>query len=117
SGRHAMVMDFGVAKAVNEAAGRHTQTSVGMALGTPSYMAPEQAAGDEVDHRADIYALGVMLYEMLAGRPPFARASAQQLIAAHITATADPLSKYRAGLPAALVELVTRCLEKKPADR
>ncbi|MFN2400226.1 MAG: protein kinase [Gemmatimonadaceae bacterium] len=117
SGRHAMVMDFGVAKAVNEATGHHTKTSVGIALGTPSYMAPEQAAGDHVDHRADIYALGVMAYEMLAGRPAFVGASAQQLLAAHITATADPLSKHRPGVPPALAELVRRCLEKKPADR
>ena len=117
SGRHAMMMDFGVAKALNEATGHHTQTSVGIALGTPSYMAPEQAAGDQVDHRADIYALGVMAYEMLAGRPPFVGASAQQLIAAHITATADPLSKHRPGVPSVLAELVRRCLEKERADR
>ncbi|HVT38391.1 MAG TPA: protein kinase [Gemmatimonadaceae bacterium] len=117
SGRHAMVMDFGVAKAVNEATGRHAQTSAGIALGTPSYMAPEQAAGDQVDHRADIYALGVIAYEILAGRPPFAGDSAQQLIMAHITAAPDPVSKHRPGVPPALAELVRRCLEKKPADR
>jgi len=117
SGRHAMVMDFGVAKAVNEATGHHTQTSTGIALGTPSYMAPEQAAGDQVDHRADIYALGIVAYEMFSGRPPFAGASNQQLIAAHITATADSLSKIRPGVPPAIAELVRRCLEKRPADR
>jgi len=117
SGRHAMVMDFGVAKAVNEASGQHSQTSTGIALGTPSYMAPEQAAGDQVDHRADIYALGVVAYEMLSGHPPFAGVSNQQLIAAHITATADLLSKHRPGVPPGIAELVRRCLEKRPADR
>ncbi len=72
SGRHAMVMDFGVAKAVSEATGREKLTTAGVALGTPSYMAPEQASADPTtDHRADIYALGAMAYELLAGRPPF----------------------------------------------
>jgi eukaryotic-like serine/threonine-protein kinase len=117
SGRRAMVMDFGIAKAVNEATGAHSQTSAGIALGTPAYMAPEQAAGDQVDHRADIYALGVVAYEMIAGRPPFVGHSAQQLIAAHIMATADSLSKHRSAVPPALDDLVRRCLAKKPAER
>jgi serine/threonine-protein kinase len=74
SGRHALVTDFGVAKAVSEATGRHSLTTAGIALGTPAYMAPEQAAADpHTDHRVDIYAFGVMAYEMLTGRPPLSR--------------------------------------------
>ena len=69
SGRHALVIDFGVAKAVSEATGRQQLTTAGVALGTPAYMAPEQAAGGpNIDHRVDIYAVGVMGYELLAGR-------------------------------------------------
>src|SRR5207253_742091 len=71
SGHHAMVTDFGVAKAISEATGRTSLTSMGVALGTPAYMAPEQATADpHVDHRADLYALGALGYEMLTGRPP-----------------------------------------------
>jgi serine/threonine-protein kinase len=82
SGSHAVVTDFGVAKAVSEAAGRQQITTAGVALGTPAYMAPEQAAASpHVDHRADIYAVGVMAYELLAGRPPFAGESPQAVLA------------------------------------
>ena len=117
SGRHALVMDFGVAKAVSEATGRQSLTTVGVALGTPTYMSPEQATADpHVDHRADIYALGVMAYELLTGRPPFTGNTPQQVIAAHVTQAADPVSRHRA-MPAPLADLVMRCLEKKPADR
>ena len=86
SGRHAVVTDFGVAKAVSEATGRHKLTTAGVALGTPAYMAPEQAAADEhIDHRADIYAVGAMGYELLAGRPPFTGMSPQRVLSAHVT--------------------------------
>nr|MDQ3081383.1 serine/threonine protein kinase [Gemmatimonadota bacterium] len=79
SGRHALVTDFGVAKAVSDAAGRSRVTTAGVALGTPAYMAPEQAVADpHVDHRADVYALGVVGYEMVAGEPPFTGATPQQ---------------------------------------
>ncbi len=72
SGRHALVTDFGVAKAVSEATGRQQLTTAGIAIGTPAYMAPEQASADpHLDHRVDIYALGAMGYELLVGRPPF----------------------------------------------
>src|SRR5690242_9849711 len=92
SGKHALVADFGVAKAVASSAGTATLTSLGMALGTPAYMAPEQAAGDpNVDHRADLYAVGVLGYEMLAGRPPFSGLSPQGLLSAQVTTTPDPL--------------------------
>ncbi|MBI4421652.1 MAG: serine/threonine protein kinase [Gemmatimonadetes bacterium] len=118
SGRHAMVMDFGVAKAVSEATGRQTLTTAGVALGTPVYMAPEQAAADpHVDHRADIYAVGVVTYELLAGRPPFTGPTAQAILAAHVTEPVEPVTKHRAQVPEPLTQLVMRCLEKKAADR
>jgi len=118
SGRHALVTDFGVAKAVSESTGSHTLTSLGLALGTPAYMAPEQASADpHVDHRADIYALGAMAYEMLAGHPPFTGMSAQAILASHITQTPATVSSHRPAVPAALNAIVMRCLEKRPADR
>jgi serine/threonine-protein kinase len=117
SGRHAVVTDFGVAKALSEATGEASLTSVGVALGTPSYMAPEQAAADpHVDHRADIYALGAMAYEMLTGRPPFS-GSPQMVLAAHVTQAPEPVTARRASVPPALATLIMRCLEKKAADR
>ncbi len=118
SGHHAVVTDFGVAKAVSASSGSSSLTSLGVALGTPAYMAPEQAAADpHVDHRADLYALGAMAYEMLCGRPPFSGMTPQQVLAAHVTLAPAPLSSQRASVPPALNALVMRCLEKKPADR
>jgi TolB-like protein/tRNA A-37 threonylcarbamoyl transferase component Bud32/Tfp pilus assembly protein PilF len=118
SGRHALVTDFGVAKAVSEATGRQDITTVGVALGTPAYMAPEQAAADpHIDQRADIYAVGVVAYEMLVGRPPFAGGTPQQILAAQVTETADPVTRHRATVPPPLADLVMRCLAKRPADR
>jgi serine/threonine-protein kinase len=118
SGRHALVMDFGIAKAVSEATGGGMVTTVGMALGTPAYMAPEQAAADPgVDHRADIYAVGATAYEMLTGRPPFTGRTQQELLAAQISKAPEPVGEIRSAVPPALAELVMRCLAKKPADR
>ena len=118
SGRHALVTDFGVAKAVSESTGRNTITTLGVAVGTPTYMSPEQAAADpHVDHRSDIYAVGVMAYELLAGRPPFTGATPQQVLAAHVTEAPDPLIKRRPGISPALNDAIMRCLEKRPADR
>jgi len=118
SGRHALVMDFGVAKAVSEASGSNLLTTAGVALGTPAYMAPEQAAADpHLDHRVDIYAVGVMAFELLAGRPPFVGGTPQQVLAAHVTETPDLVSKYRPGISPALEQAVMRCLAKRPADR
>ena len=118
SGRHALVADFGVAKAVSEATGRNAITTLGVAVGTPTYMSPEQAAADpHIDHRSDIYAVGVMAYELLAGRPPFTGATPQQVLAAHVTEAPDPVSKRRPGLSPALEAAVMRCLAKRPADR
>jgi tetratricopeptide (TPR) repeat protein len=118
---HAVVTDFGVAKALeggHAPAGDSTLTSLGMALGTPAYMAPEQAAADpHVDHRADIYSVGVLAYEMLAGQPPFSAATPQAMLAAQITQMPEALSVRRPACPATLAAVVMRCLEKRPADR
>ena len=118
SGRHAMVMDFGVAKAVTEASSGHQLTSAGVALGTPAYMAPEQATADpHMDGRVDIYAIGVMGYEMLTGGTPFPGLNPQQMLAAHVTRAPVPVGQQRDGLSPALEALVMRCLAKRPADR
>jgi serine/threonine protein kinase len=118
TGRHAMVTDFGVAKAVSDSSEIETLTSPGVALGTPAYMAPEQAAADpNVDHRADIYALGALAYEMLTGRPPFTGHTAQAVLVAHLTQSPDPVTTHRSTVPAALNAMILRCLEKWPADR
>jgi len=118
SGNSAVITDFGVAKAITDATASATLTSIGIALGTPAYMAPEQAAGDpSTDTRADIYALGVMAYEMLAGHAPFAGRSAHAVLAAHATETPAPIRTARPNTPPALASLVMQCLEKRPADR
>ncbi|HXV85850.1 MAG TPA: serine/threonine-protein kinase, partial [Gemmatimonadales bacterium] len=118
SGGHAVVTDFGVAKAVSASTGESSLTSLGVALGTPAYMAPEQAVADpHVDHRADIYALGALAYEMLTGRPPFTGANPQAVLAAHVTEAAEAVTRHRATVPPALNDVVMRCLAKKAADR
>lgn len=118
SGRHALVTDFGVAKAISEATGRRQLTTAGVALGTPPYMAPEQATADpHVDHRADIYALGVLAYEVLTGRTPFTGPTAQAMLAAQLTTRPEPLTKHREAVPLPLSAVVMKCLEIKPADR
>ena len=118
SGRHALVMDFGVAKALSAATGRHAITTAGIALGTPAYMAPEQAAADSgMDHRVDIYALGAMGYEMLTGMPPFTGRTAQEVLSAHVTREPAPVAERRPGTPSALADLIMGCLAKRPADR
>jgi serine/threonine-protein kinase len=123
SRHHGLVTDFGVAKALTEAGGHPAGsasgfTTAGVAMGTPTYMAPEQAAADpQIDHRADIYAVGVMAYEMLAGHPPFTGRTPQQLLAAHVSRPPEPLATVRGTVPADLGAIVMRCLEKRPADR
>jgi tetratricopeptide (TPR) repeat protein len=117
-GRHALVMDFGVAKAVSDATGLKQLTTAGVSLGTPAYMAPEQATADpRLDHRVDIYAVGVVAYELLTGRQPIQGATAQQVLAAHVTSLPQPVTQYREAVPPELAGTVMRCLEKKPADR
>ena len=117
SSGHALVTDFGIAKAVSDASSAAHLTGTGVTLGTSTYMAPEQATADpSLDHRADIYALGVMAYEILAGRAPFT-GTAQQIIASHLTRAPDAVRVHRATVPPPLEGIVMRCLEKNPADR
>jgi len=119
SGGSALVTDFGVAKAISAAThGTAGLTSTGIALGTPGYMAPEQAGADPlVDQRADIYAWGVVAYEMLTGSAPFAGRPVAALLAAHLTEHAANVSERRPSTPSALGALIMQCLEKRPADR
>src|SRR5260370_14690365 len=121
SDRHALVMDFGVAKALGEASSSTAVTSlitaVGTIVGTPAYMAPEQVGGRVADHRADIYAVGVLAYETLTGHLPFHAESAQQMMAAHLASAPDSIIKRRPSIPARLANAVMKCLEKRPSDR
>ena len=123
---HAVIADFGVAKAVfaathGDAAGvgaADLRTATGVGVGTPTYMSPEQAAGERsIDHRADLYTLGVMAYELLVGAPPFTGTSRQALITAHLAERPARLSKHRRDIPAALEALVLHLLEKQAANR
>lgn len=118
SGRHALVTDFGVAKAISAAMPAVGMTTSGMAIGTPAYMAPEQLAGDPAaDHRVDIYAVGLLAYELLTGEAPFNEASPQETMAAQLTRDPEPISHTRSDVPPALSALVMRCLEKSPDQR
>ncbi len=121
SGGTAVVTDFGIAKAISAArtdSGGATLTQVGTSIGTPAYMAPEQAAGDaNVDHRADIYALGAMAYELLSGKHVFADRTPQRMLAAHMSEAPRLINELRGDIPAPLAGLVMRCLAKDPADR
>jgi serine/threonine protein kinase len=118
SAGHAQVADFGIARIAAGTGNATALTTMGVTVGTPQYMAPEQAAGDpRLDHRADLYAFGVLAYELLAGAPPFVAGSAAQLLAMHLSEAPIPLSKRRPSVPAPLADLVMRCLEKRPADR
>jgi len=117
SGRHALVMDFGVAKAVSDLGGE-SLTTVGVAVGTPTYMSPEQAtASDDIDARSDIYALGLMAYEILTGMPPFHGKSAQATLSAQVLEKPKQITEVRTTVSHALGDFVMRCLEKSPDDR
>ncbi|HEY4244371.1 MAG TPA: serine/threonine-protein kinase [Kofleriaceae bacterium] len=111
------LLDFGISKVVDPDAANTKLTTTGVVMGTPLYMAPEQALGNAVDHRADVYACGVMLYELLAGHPPFQGPSFAALIAKLLTEQPKSLNEVRPGLPLALVKSVDRALAKEPADR
>jgi serine/threonine-protein kinase len=117
-GSHALVTDFGVAKALSAAMPVSGMTSAGMAIGTPAYMAPEQLAADPAaDHRIDIYAVGLLAYELLSGQSPFVGTSPQATMAAQLTRIPDPLDTVRNDVPPALAAVIMRCLEKLPENR
>ncbi len=117
TGDRALVTDFGIARAL--AGGAATRlTGVGVSVGTPGYMSPEQAAGDqEVEYPADLYSLGCVLFEMLAGRPPFTGANAEAITDQHRTVAPPSITDYRPNVPPDLVHVIERALAKSPADR
>jgi eukaryotic-like serine/threonine-protein kinase len=119
SGTHAFLADFGIARALDavESPDR-TMTATIAVAGTPAYMSPEQISGQrQLDHRTDVYAFGVMAYEVLAGVAPFERQNHAGVMAAHLTELPEPLPSRRPDIPPALASLVMKCLEKKPEDR
>jgi hypothetical protein len=119
----AVVTDFGVAKALATSSAPNAVsgpglTSLGVTLGTPHYMAPEQGTADPgMDHRVDIYAFGAMAYELLTGEPPFTGKSAHAILGAHLAAIPRPITIQRPGVPPLLGLVIMKCLEKRPADR
>ena len=113
---HAVVSDFGIARIVGTS-GDSRLTESGIALGTATYMSPEQASGGEVDGRSDIYSLGCVLYEMLAGNPPFTGANPQAVIARHMVEQPASLRTVRPSVTAPLEAVVRKALAKSPADR
>jgi serine/threonine-protein kinase len=118
TGGHALVADFGIAKALSAASASQALTTPGLSIGTPMYMAPEQALADpHADSRADIYSFGVVAYEALTGQPPYIADGAQQLLASHVSVRPASVASVRTDLPPSVVALVMRCLEKSPSDR
>ncbi len=114
---HAVVADFGIAKAVS-AAGGERLTQTGMSVGTPQYMSPEQAAGErDLDGRSDLYSLGCVLYEMLAGQPPFTGPTVESVVHQHLTAEPRAITQIRPAVPAEIAGVLQRALAKTPADR
>jgi serine/threonine-protein kinase len=111
----ALLMDFGIAKTVAELG---EPTNSGMIMGTPTYMSPEQVNGDPVvDHRSDIYSVGVLGYHMLTGRPPFVGASSHEVAFGHLTRAPEPIRKLNPSVPAAMAGALERCLAKNPEER
>ena len=116
-GGEAVLADFGIARAIS-AAGGGSLTQTGMSVGTPAYMSPEQAAGDrELDGRTDIYAAGCVLYEMLAGHPPFMGTTLQEILRRQVMDTLPPLRSARAEVPEPVERAIAKALAKSPADR
>jgi serine/threonine-protein kinase len=116
SDNHALLADFGIARSVLDETDRLTES--GMILGTPAYMSPEQLAGERhLDHRTDIYALGCLLYEMLAGEPPFTGPTAQAIAAKHLTEPVPAITRVRTAVPRSVERTLERALAKVPADR
>ena len=117
SGGHALVADFGIARAVTEAGNTEKLTQTGVAIGTPLYMSPEQAAGDPVNATGDLYSLGCVLYEMLAGHPPFTGTNSRQIMARHAVEQVPSLQLVRDTVPDEVEDAILAALSKVPADR
>ena len=110
----ALLMDFGIAKSMSDFGG----TVSGMIMGTPTYMSPEQATGDaEVDHRSDLYSLGVLAYHMLTGRPPFVGGTPHSVIASHVAERPTPIRRLNPSVPKGMADAVEKCLAKQPDER
>src|SRR5216117_1779678 len=115
---HAVIADFGIARAICQSCDGDNVTEVGLTIGTPEYMSPEQAAGDrDLDGRSDVYSLACVIYETLAGEPPFGGASARAVMAKHLSEPPPPLRTRRPDAPAAVEQALARALGKDPADR
>ena len=116
----ALVADFGIARTIGRTAadeGTQVSTVVGAVIGTPQYMSPEQATGGGLDQRSDVYSLACVLFEMLAGEPPFVAATADALLRLHVTADARPVTEIRPAVSPALARVIARGLAKQPQDR
>jgi serine/threonine protein kinase/Tol biopolymer transport system component len=114
---HAVVADFGIARAV-ASAGAERLTATGLSVGTPAYMSPEQAAGErDLDGRSDLYALSCVLYEMLAGQPPFTGPTVESVVRQHLSATPPLITQIRPAVPSVVATAIERGLAKNPADR
>jgi len=110
------VLDFGIAK-LRDAGAEGGETSAGAIIGTPNYLSPEQARGEDLDARADLYAVGAVLYELASGRPPFVAANPMAVVSAHLTQLPAPLEEVAPGVSPGFAAIVRQALEKKPADR
>lgn len=114
--RGAMLLDFGIARAIARSEGPRVTRS-GFTVGTSHYMSPEQASGDPLDHRSDIYSLGCMLYECLAGEPPYTHLQEVQVLGLHQRAPIPDVRKKRKEVPKALAKVIERAMAKRPQDR